>query len=150
MVSPRRPEFQYAIVEEGQLDALLRGEDVAGVATDDLHPSPPLRAGETGVLLSRQEVSVHLVRPLALVVPERGIRRLCGRYAQLRTDLSPLTTWCHLLTPELFGKLNGVAREPHLAGTDAAWSGLVVAETMLLAGMRPAHIRIAACLASTT
>ena len=150
MVSPRRPEFQYARVGEGQLDALLRGEDVAGVAADDLHSSRRLRAGETGILLPRRGDSTHPVRPLALVVPDQGIRRLCGRYAQLRTDLSPLTTWCHLLTPELFSRLNGVAREPNLAGTDAAWSGLVVAEAMLLAGMPPANIRIGACLASAT
>ena len=113
MVSPTRSEFQYARVEEGELDALLRGEDVSGMTTDDLHLSRPARASKIGVLLPRPG---DPVRPLALVVSDPDIRHLCGRYAQLRTDLSPLTTWCHLLTPELFGRLNGVARVPNLAG----------------------------------
>ena len=150
MVGPRRSELQYTRVGESQLDALLSGEGVAGMAIDDLHSLQRLGVGETGILLPQRGNSTHPVRPLALVVPDQGIRRLCGRYAQLRTDLSPLTAWCHLLTPERFGELDDMGREPDLVGTDAAWSGLVVAETMLLAGMPPANIRISACLASTT
>jgi hypothetical protein len=55
-----------------------------------------------------------------------------------------------LLDPGFYKDMDGVTRRPNFAGTLAAWSGLVVAETLLLAGRPLASIRISACLASAT
>ena len=150
MVSTQHPVFRYLKVNNGELDALLRGDSIGGSVGEDFRQSSPLRVGETGVLVFPGRQSEEPVRPLALVAHNQDIRRLCGRYAQLRTDLSPLTAWCHLLTPDTFGNLDGVAHEPRLRGTDAAWSGLAVAEAMLLTGMPTAKLRVSACLASAT
>lgn len=88
------------------------------------------------------------IRPLALVVNEDDIRRLCGRYAQLHSDLSPLTAWCRLVTPDYFDPLDSLARNPDFGGLEAAWTGLIVAEAVLLADMPLSRIRISACLAT--
>jgi hypothetical protein len=59
------------------------------------------------------------------------MRRLCGRYAQLRSDFSPLSSWCHLLTPKLFAPMESVLRVASLQGLEAAWVGLTIAEALL-------------------
>ena len=112
--------------------------------------SESLRAGETGVLVALGKTSGEPPRPLALVCHDHDVRRLCGRYAHVRTDFSPLTAWCHLLDSGFHRDLDGVVHEPAFAGTVAAWSGLVVAETLLLSGGPLASIRISGCLASAT
>ena len=150
MVSTRHAEYRYITASDSELDTLLRGENVGGTIADDLHRAAPLQSGKTGVLVAVGRSSGGPVRPLALVAGDQDVRRLCGRYAQLRTELSPLTAWCHLLTPNTLRSLDGIAREPSFRGTEAAWSGLVVAEAMLLAGRPLANIRISACLASAT
>ena len=91
----------------------------------------------------------HL-KPLAIICADENVQWLCGRYAQLRSDLSPLTAWCHLLTPRFVSNLDGVVRKPKLRGAEAAWSGLAIAETSLLAGKPLASIPITGCLASAT
>jgi len=93
------------------------------------------------------------VQPIAVISREEDVRRLCGRYAQLRSDLSPLTAWCHLLTPEFFEPFmssDTLAQMPNLGGLQAAWTGLVVAEATLLAEKPIASIRMPACLATQT
>ena len=150
MVSTRNAEYRYITASDSDLDALLRGEKVGGMVANNLLRSAQLPVGETGVLLAVEGNPDEPVRPLALVAGDKDIRRLCGRYAQIRTELSPLTAWCHLLTPNTLRSLDGITREPHFHGTEAAWSGLVVAEAMLLVGRPLATVRISACLASAT
>lgn len=142
--------YRYVHASDRELDALLRGEHVNREVGTTFVGAAPLHVGETGVLVERGVSSAAPVRPVALVAHERDIQRLCGRYAQLRTDLSPLTAWCHLLTPNLLGDLGDVAHAPRFQETEAAWSGLVVAEAMLLARKPVADIRIGACLASAS
>ena len=150
MVGTQLPVARYVKVTNRELDALLRGDSVSEVVDEDFRQSVSLRSEETGVFLFPGSHANVPARPLALVVQEQDVRRLCGRYAQLRTDLSPLTAWCHLLVPETLRCLDGVAHEPRLGGTDAAWSGLAIAEAMLLTGMPTAKVRVSACLASAT
>ena len=150
MVTTKHKDYRYFIADDGELDKLLRGEDVAGLLASDFLTSVPLQQDKTGVLVSLGSASGEPVKPLALVCQDHDIRRLCGRYAQLRTELSPLTAWCHMLTPRSLRNLDGIVHKPTFGGTKAAWSGLVVAETMLLSGRNLANIRISACLASAT
>lgn len=150
MVGTLHFDYRYVAASDSELDALLRGEDVSRKVDVDVLSHRPLHIGETGVLVELRTHSDRPLRPLALVARDEDVRRLCGRYAQLRTELSPLTAWCHLLTPSLLRSLDGIVQEPSFKGTEAAWSGLVVAETMLLTQMPLANIRISACLASAT
>ena len=150
MVSTRYSEYRYLTVCDRELDSLLRGEDIGRAIAGDFPGPAPAKAGQTGVLLARGCNSDEPLRPLALVARDQDIRRLCGRYAHLRNDLSPLTAWCHLLTPNTLQCLGGVSHEPNLGGTEAAWAGLVVAEVALLSGRPLAKLRISACLASAT
>ena len=59
-----------------------------------------------------------------------------------------ITAWCHLLTPRFVEPLDSLVRTPDLAGMHAAWTGLIVAEAVLLAGIPVANVRISACLAT--
>src|SRR4051812_47539579 len=98
-------EVRYTLVAETDLDELLQGKD----------PGQPLRAGhpphiriDTGKTLAilKRGFFNEPWSPVALVTNENDLRRLCGRYAQLHSDLSPLSAWCHLLTPEFFAALS--------------------------------------------
>lgn len=141
-------EYKYAIADETELDTLLSGQEISGgmLWTQWSKPSRP-KPGSVGVIW-HSENKARTIRPLALVVNEDEIRRLCGRYAQLHSDLSPLTAWCHLLTPRFFEPLDSLVRIPDLGGLEAAWTGLTVAETVLLAEIPLARIKISACLAT--
>ncbi len=112
-------------------------------------PAPlQLATGSTGVLWRKPRHLAEPVQALILVAREEDQRRLCGRFAQLRSDLSPLTSWCHLLTPRRFESLDSLTRYPDLGGLEAAWTGLIVAETLLLTERSLAQLRISACLAT--
>ena len=150
MVKHRELEYRYITADDVELDASLRGERVDGAVVEDWFRPGLLMAGRTGVLAAVGTKANGPLRPLALVVHEEEIRRLCGRYATLRSDLSPLSTWCHLMTPATFEGVKGITHEPEFGDTVGAWSGVVVAEAMLLAGKSYVDLRFSACLATAT
>lgn len=152
MVTPiMETEYLYNVVAESELDELLKGfESGLGIRWTDWAARTLVQEGMTGVLRKRTTSVRDSVRPLALVVRDEDLRRLFGRYSQLRSDLSPITAWCHVLTPQFFNPLESLTRVPDLAGLEAAWAGLVVAETLLLAERPVSTIRIPACLATQT
>ena len=149
MVNNMKTEYLYAVVDEAELDEILSGH---GSRFGSVwlpwasHGSP--RPGSIGVIWQRETHQGEAARPLVLISHEEDIRRLCGRYAQLRNDLSPLTTWCHIITPRIAETLDDLVRVPELGGLQAAWSGLIVAEAVLLAERPVASVRISACLAT--
>jgi len=149
MVKHMDTDYQYAIADETGLDALLSGQGVSGSSTRWTSWSKPSRPkpGSVGVVWLSGG-SGDIIRPLVLIVNDADIQRLCGRYAQLHSDLSPLTAWCHLLTPRFLDTLDSMARTPDLGGLEAAWTGLTVAEAVLLAERPLASLRISACLAT--
>ena len=106
-----------------------------------------ISGGCTGVLWKGDAGRTNLVKPVAFVVHDADRQRLYGRFSQLRSDLSPLTTWCHVLTPQRFEILDGATRSPDLGGFEAAWAGLVVAEAMILAGAPPSKLNTYTCFA---
>ena len=150
MVSALHKDYKYITARDSELDELLRGEKHTRLLHADSLGSDSLRAGEVGVLVALGETSKYPLRPLALVCRDKDVRRLCGRYAHARTDFSPLTAWCHLLSPAFLRSMEGVTRKPKFTNTVAAWSGLIVAETLLLSGRPLKSVRISACLASAT
>lgn len=148
MVNNTGLEYQYAVADESELDELLAGHNTNRGrlwtrSTNRIQVFP----GSTGVIWLKSEADKP-VQPLVLICHEEDIQRLCGRYAQLRSDLSPLTTWCHLLTPQFFEPLESLVRAPELAGIAAAWTGLIVAEAVLLSELSIASVRVSACLAT--
>ncbi len=144
-----QPDYRYTVASESELNQLLEGSE-AGLAFQWSRWSSPqrLQSGETGVIWKKGNIPHDPVQPVALIAREEDFRRLCGRVAQLRGDLSPLTAWCHLLTPELLEFLQEPQNEPELGGLQAAWTGLIVAETALLADIPLGSIRISGCLAT--
>ena len=142
-------EYLYVAATEPELNDLLAGRE-AGNPSHWAGRSAGLRlpTGSTGVLWSKPLRSNDPIQPLVLISREEDQRRLCGRFAQLRSDLSPLTAWCHLLTPQRFESLDSLTRCTDLYGLQAAWSGLIVAEALLLTEWPLAKLRISACLAT--
>lgn len=148
MVANTDIDYRYTLADEEVFDSL-----VSGCATDhsvdlfSLRQTKSPKPGTIGVVWSEDPIG-RVARPVALVAQEQDVQRLCGRYSQLRSDLSPLTTWCHLLTPKFFDPLDGLVRRPELGGFEAAWVGLIIAEAMLSAERQLSSIRISACLAT--
>lgn len=142
-------DLLYTAASEPELDELVEGR-YAGFGIMWTGHSPVVHLGEglTGVLWKRGTGHDEQVRPLVLVCREGELRRLFGRYAQLRSDLSPLSAWCHILTPRFFDLLDSSARVADLAGFEAAWTGLVVAEASLLGEKPLSAIRVQACFAT--
>jgi hypothetical protein len=142
-------EYRYTTATDSELDEILTGREAGlAIAWSRWSTHPPTASGFTGVVWSRGTHLDDPVRPLVLVCREDDIRKLCGRYAQLRSDLSPLTAWCHLLTPQLFESIESLTCSSDLQGMEAAWTGLVVAEAMLLADRPLATVGIQTCLAT--
>lgn len=89
-------------------------------------------------------------QPLAMVIPKEDQRRQYGRFSSLRTNYSPLSSWCHVIEPRIFEALSEPRIEPSLNGLDASWSGLAIAEAILLAGRPADALKLAGCLATAT
>jgi hypothetical protein len=142
------PEMHFSALENDDLDRVLAGDDVDLSYRFQHYPSGHLHPGSTGVVWIRERGLSEGIRPVALVCREEDLKRLCVRYAQLRSDLSPLSPWCHLLTPAFVesGELTGSV--PDLSGAEAAWTGLVVAEAALLSERPVGAVRLQSCLAT--
>ena len=150
MVDTMQSTYQYYCVGDKELDRLLRGEEINGLVHNDIHRASSLPVGQVGVMVELGRAGKKRSRPLALLCHDEDVQWLCGRYAHVRAEFSPLSAWCHLLGSKFHSNLGGTIREAIFGGTLAAWSGLVVAEASLLSGRPLSEIRIAACLASAT
>src|SRR6266436_4282608 len=111
-------EYSYTVASDFELDKLMVGQQAGlGIRMSKWFTVPQhLPSGSTGVIWRQVSDIDDIVQPAALVSRDEDLRRLCGRYAQLRSDLSPLTAWCHPLPPEYFESVNSLSREPDLAG----------------------------------
>jgi hypothetical protein len=144
-------EYFHTVATESELDDLLEGREV-GITFPwpSHHTLRQLPPGSTGVVWKKGSYPGDPIQPIILVAHEEDLRRLCGRFAQLRSDLSPLTAWCHLFTPKRFEMLKSARLVPDFRGLQAAWSGLVVAEAQILSEVPLANLRFPACLATQT
>jgi hypothetical protein len=151
MVNEIQVEYGYTLATESEVNDLLEGKEVgASYAWSPYSKPPQLPIGATGVLWKKGNNPYDPVQPLALVAREEEFRRLCGRFAQLRSDLSPLTAWCHLLSPKLFDLLGSSKHDAQLGGFEAAWTGLIVAEAHLISQRPLDELRVPACLGTQT
>lgn len=143
------PELFFSAVGEAELNELLEGEFTStAFPWHGRHGLTRIQGGSFGILSRKPNHRSDFLQPLLLVAREDEFRRLFGRLSQVRSDLSPLTTWCHLMTPNRFEILDQATRGCDLGGMDAAWAALIVAEALLLSERPISKIKIAACLAT--
>src|ERR1700722_14645846 len=114
MVSEMESGYRFSDLDERELDGVLVGRKgppratrLPGRAFSNLEP------GRIGVISVDRDRLNRPIRPVALVVLEEDQRRLFGRYAQLRSDLSPITAWCHLLSPRYIDGPASLSRIPN-------------------------------------
>jgi hypothetical protein len=136
-------------VDEPEFDELVAGRgDSYGWQEGTPRRLARLGPGSIGVISVAEDGTETRPRPSVLVAREDELRRLFGRYSQLHQDLSPITAWCHVLTPRFIEPLDSLTRFPSLYGLEAAWAGLIVAETALVLEKPVSAIRIASCFAT--
>jgi hypothetical protein len=141
--------IQFTVATESQLDDLISGVPTTSSAYwDPVANTARIPPGATGFLWRHQSRPRDIARPLAVIAHEQDHRRLFGRLAQLRGDLSPLSAWCHVLVPRQLETLRGIERVADLGGLEAAWVGLIIAEAQLLSAKPVAKLRMAACMAT--
>ena len=136
----------FTVATESELNELLAGREVGKAVEWEPEVRYRILPDTIGLLWTMQEEET--IRPLVIVVSESGLRRLYGRYAQLRSDLSPLSPWCHVMGPEYFERMGSLRKDPDLDGLEAAWTGLAIAEAKLLADRPLTELRISACFAT--
>jgi hypothetical protein len=145
----RDNRLRYAAFDEAEFNEIAAGKlGVPGVGWPD---GPRLNRGaqgSIGVVWTEREGPVSSARPVLIVVGETDQRRLFGRFSQVRSDLSPLSAWCHIVTPEQFERVHSADIEPDLQGFEACWTGLAIAEAAILAGRPLASLKVTACLAT--
>jgi hypothetical protein len=142
-------EFTYSTPEnEIELADILEGHRV-GLSLPWPSSQAHLRSSSSAVVLCRDDsTGEEPLRPIVLVLRPEELQRFFGRYSQLRGDLSPISTWCHVVAPRAFESLHSLDRAADLNGFEAAWTGLVVAEALILAERPLSQIRIAACFST--
>ena len=134
---------------------LLSGEDASGHGITPIPWEPGSRLhriarGSIGVIARKSIGAGDFFQPVALVVQEEEFRRLFGRVSQVRSDMAPLSAWCHVLTPARFAAVGELTREPMLGGYEAAWVALAVAHALLLTEFPVSKLKSAACFATET
>lgn len=145
MVSADMKRLQYVQADEAELNALLEGRST-GMALPWSGGARQYRQNGFGVLLEERDYG--RVRPCAIVAPRTEHRRLFSRLATLRSDFSPLTAWCHLFEPAQFEWVHEPALGADLHGLAGAWTGLVIAEAILLSDRPLNQLRLATCQAT--
>ncbi|WP_348596611.1 hypothetical protein [Phyllobacterium sp. SB3] len=143
-------DFYFVWASDRELNELVTGQ-----LTGNYVPWPSIQLrnkgdGQIGVLIELGLDEHEHIKPVVLVVPEPAQRRLFGRFASLREELAPLSTWCHIISEQLFDSIDDLHQPASLGGLEAAWSGLAIAESALLAQRPIDKIRVAACFATAS
>lgn len=139
----------FTVANDSEINDLAAGVSVGnGVPWLARKTDGRIKPGYTGVLWRKNSATAGVIKPVAFVVHDADRQRLFGRFSQVRGDLSPLSTWCHVLTPQYFEMLDGTTRMPDLGGFEAAWAGLIVAEAIILAGAPPSKLKTYSCFAT--
>ncbi len=143
------PSLSFTLASEAEFNELAAGKIVGRPYSwspgSAFHRLPQ---GDVGVLWREPKSYGWPVRPLMIVVAKADQRRLFSRFAQVRSDLSPLSAWTHVVTPERFGRIHELVTECDLNGLETAWAGLIIAETSILADRPVPSLKLAACLAT--
>lgn len=140
----KHDSVSYVIASEDELVEILSGSSSATAGVMPLSPGSRLAERMTGVFLKHFD-DERPPKPIMLVSREQDQRRLFARFSQLRSDLSPLSSWCHLVSPEMAERLDDLTVSPSYGGFEAAWCGLIVADAALMTRRAPSKLSSAAC-----
>lgn len=142
-------DLAFSVVDEAELNDLASGlSRPSGQRWPFHYGRPRVPTGHFGVLYQEPHHPFRPVRPLAIVADPEAHRRLFVRFSQVRSDLSPLSAWCHVLSPKAFEAFDSPARRADLGSFEAAWAGLAIAEAAILSGRPLSQVKVAACLAT--
>ncbi|MET4200751.1 hypothetical protein [Bradyrhizobium sp. LA6.12] len=145
------PVVNYSRVTDDELNLLVVGAAPQHSVPWTMRDTPTrLGSNEFGVVWVATRSEISIAQPLVIIVRKEDQRRLFGRFSQLRSDLSPLSAWCHITTPDRIDSVDDLVRPADLGDYTAAWAGLVVAEAMLLGDRPVSRIKIAGCMATQT
>jgi hypothetical protein len=120
------------------------------------HPAEAIPYWRTNVpRLSPRDALVfwerHSRRPFMIGVNEDEREELFNWATTYRRNLSPLSSWCHVLPLKELGRLSKSTRaEASLLGLEAAWAGAAIAEAMIKSRRGYDTISLPACLATDT
>lgn len=144
-----KTELQFTIADETELNELVSGKATSlSQKWPDRGPPPHIPSGMIGVVWRDPAASTTPAKPLMLVVGAPDRNRLFNRFSQVRSDLSPISAWCHICSPERFERIHEGNVESDLGGFDACWAGLVIAEAAILAARPVSSLKIASCMAT--
>ena len=139
-------ELLYLVIPRNELADALR-EDARSRAT-------PIRSGLLPLISNRDAFvcwSRDSRRPCIIGIPDEDRDELFNWAITFHRDLSPLTSWCHVLSFRELEKFSTNGRSAaSLAGLEAAWAGAAIAEAMILARQGYEEISLPACLATDT
>src|SRR5262245_41737882 len=112
---PMIPELQYVSATEKEFDVLLAGEPLPQLITYGRLVPHLINGDRIAVIVSSDAAPDGLfpvMRPLAIIADQERFQRLFGRYATLRSELSPLSAWCHVFRPEFMDAVQGPSVRP--------------------------------------
>src|ERR1035437_3889453 len=142
-------EYVFTAATEPDLNELFSGRE-AGISQplSVMYKPTRLAPSSFGVVYKHGHSPSDPVQPLVLVSRKEDLKRLFGRFAHLRDNYSPVTAWCHVLTPEQFDSLESLTKSAELGEFEASWSGLAIAEAQLLTERPLSNLGLSACLAT--
>jgi hypothetical protein len=143
-------EYHFTTATEEQLNTILAGHDIGSSAPVPAWETLPRSNSSIGVVYTKRPELAGVIQPVVLIVNDNDVRRLYARFATLRTDFSPLSSWCHVLSPDRFRAIDDLTREADLGGLQAAWTGLAIAEALLSTEKKLPNLLVTSCLATQT
>lgn len=141
--------LELFLADESELNELCAGAFAGRSVSWPSSSALKIRPGNFGVL-AQAAPDEGFVRPYALIVNDEDKRRLFGRFSTLRTEFSPLTAWCHVLDTHSLTLLDRPQRRPEFAEYEACWSGLAIAEAIMLVGRSAGSLKLATVLATSS
>ena len=138
------PKFYCASVSRQDLAEVLRGRRADKPAPLQPRLLPRLSSKEALVIWADESI-----RPCIIGVSDNDRQELFSWATVFHRDLSPLSSWCHVLSPDEINRLSGLGKwQPQLNGLEAAWAGAAVAEAMILSRRNFDSISLPTCLAT--
>ncbi|WP_434724809.1 hypothetical protein [Mesorhizobium sp. RIZ17] len=138
-------ELAFALIEREQLGAALRGEATARKGAWSVRrPLSRLHDGQVLLVWAGESLQPNLV-----VVADHDREDLLSWLITFHSDLSPLSSWCQVMTPAEFDRSSIESPIiPRLFGMEAAWIGAIFAEAMILSGRSYEELSLNALLAT--
>jgi hypothetical protein len=142
-------QIEFHIASEEELNGLLEGRSAkSGYPWPSTGTKQRIPKGSFGVLTVTLDLGSNVVRPIAIIVDQGGEARLFSRFSQVRSDLSPLSSWLHVLSQDDWDRLHAPVTATSFNGFEAAWAGLAVAEAAILSRRPSSQLKLMACLAT--